>query len=87
MNPTEWIGRKVKRSDSTDDKALGEAIVLAVDDTAYAPSAWIKYPSRDEGNPNGRDYPAYRSIDLSDLVDIETGEGGPRWGTEREAAA
>ena len=83
MKPAEWIGRKVMRSDCLDDKGLGEAIVLAVDDTAYAPSAWIKYRSRDEGNEWGRDYPAYRSIDLSDLVDIETGECGPRWGSKQ----
>jgi len=83
MKPAEWIGRKVMRSDCLDDKGLGEAIVLAVDDTAYAPSAWIKYRSRDEGNEWGRDYPAYRSIDLSDLVDIETGETGPRWGSKQ----
>lgn len=49
------------------------ATVLAVDDTAYAPSAWIRIKI-------GL-WPQYRSVDLSDLTDIETGEGGPRWGT------
>jgi hypothetical protein len=69
-----WVGRSVKRTDSDEGDVLGPAVVLAVDDTNYAPSAWIKYGG------NSR-HPSYRSQDLSDLEDIETGAGGPRWGT------
>lgn len=78
LSTESWIGRKVRRTDTDDDDVLGHAIVLAVDDTDWAPSAWIKYPGRDEGGK--RDYPSYRSVDLSDLEDIKTGECGPRWG-------
>lgn len=77
MEVIEWVGRQVRRTDESEEEVLGPATVLAVDDTPYAPSAWIKYP----GTFAGRDYPTYRSVDLSDLEDIETGEGGPRWGT------
>ena len=35
-----WIGRRVRVEDDCDD---GDAVVLAVDDTAYAPSAWVKF--------------------------------------------
>lgn len=68
-----WLGRTVRRTDK-DESILGPAVVLAVDDIPYAPAAWIKYPRE------GRDYPAFRSVDLSDLQDIETGAHGPRWG-------
>lgn len=72
-NVADWLGRAVRRTDE-DESCLGPAIVLAVDDTPYAPSAWIKYG-------DGRRHPTYRSVDLSDLIDVESGEGGPRWGT------
>ncbi len=81
MSIADWVGRKVRRTDSDEAKWLGQALVLAVDDTPYAPCAWIKYPASDEGGK--RDYPTYRSVDLSDLQDIETGQGGPRWGMEK----
>lgn len=76
--PSNWVGRRVRRADNGDDAYLGDAVVLAVDDTEYAPSAWIKYPCE---WTEKRCWPSYRSVDLSDLEDIETGEGGPRWGT------
>lgn len=63
-----WLGRTVRYSEEPDR----EAIILAVDDTPYAPSAWIRFDSR---------RPTYRSVDLSDLTHVETGESGPRWGT------
>ncbi len=76
-----WVGRKVRRTDDAEEfDVLGPAVVLAVDDTAYAPSAWIRYSEMSE-------YPAYRSMDLSDLVDIETDHSGPRWGTDGWARA
>lgn len=70
----DWLKRHVRRTDE-DESALGPALVLAVDDTPYAPSAWIKYQAA------AGSYPSYRSVDLSDLEDIETRESGPRWGT------
>jgi len=73
----DWVGRMVRRIDADDDDVLGQAIVLAVDDTDYAPTAWIKYAPKH----SGRDCPFYRSIDLSNLEDVETGALGPRWGT------
>lgn len=72
-----WIGRTV-RTDDDADLTFGPAVVLAVDDTPHAPSAWIKfdiYP------------PCYQSIDMSELVDIETGKSGPRWGAGGPEAA
>lgn len=72
-----WVGRKVTY-ENPDDFAEEPATVLAVDDMPHAPSAWIKY------DVDG--YVSYRSVDLSDLVDIETGEDGPRWGTGGPAA-
>ena len=77
--PADWLGRVVRRTD-TNETALGDAVVLAVDDTPYAPSAWIKYVER----WSGRGHPSYRSVDLSDLLDVATGLGGPRWGTGGE---
>lgn len=81
MEVAEWVGRKVRRADSEEDEGLGDAVVLAVDDTAYAPSAWIKYAVAAEGWAGPREYPHYRSVDLSELRDTQTGEDGPRWGT------
>lgn len=72
-NVSAWVGRRVRRTDDHEDSVLADAVVLAVDDTPWRPSAWIKY-QRGE-------YPTYRSIDLCDLTDIATGEGGPAWGT------
>ena len=77
--PAWWVGRLVRRVDE-DESCLGPATVLAVDDTAYAPSAWIKYAE-------AGDYPAYRSVDLSDIEDLDTGVGGPRWGSAGPEAA
>ena len=71
-----WVGRTVRIAG---DEFFDGAIVLAVDDTAYAPSAWIKIVE-------GR-WPRYRSVDLSELTDVETGEGGPRWGAGGPDAA
>lgn len=67
-SPTWWIGRTVKRTNPVEFEAFGPAIVLAVDPTPYRPSAWIKYD---------RENPRYRSVDLNELEDIETGEVGP----------
>jgi hypothetical protein len=53
-------------------------IVLAVDDTPEHPSAWVKVNL-------DREYPSYRSCDLSWLEDIDTGESGPVWGTDGPA--
>lgn len=69
----EWLGRRVTVSTGA-DRALGEGVVLAVDDTPYAPSAWVRFWAVTS-------HPMYRSCDLSDLDDVETGEPGPRWGT------
>ncbi len=63
-----WVGRKVRRTDD-DESVLGDAVVLAVDPTDYRPSAWIRYVERDMRT--------YRSVDLCDLEDVVTGEGGP----------
>ena len=80
---SDWVGLSVRRTDDDEGEALGPAIVLAVDDTAYGPSAWIKYsPTMGE-----RSYPTYRSVDLSDLEEIGTEIGGPRWGTGGPDAA
>jgi hypothetical protein len=65
----DWVHRSVRL---VDDAPVG--IVLAVDDTPYRPSAWLRFD-------HGRDYPAYRSVDLCDVVDVETSERGPVWGT------
>lgn len=65
----DWVGKPIKIA-GTDETG----IVLAVDDTPHRPSAWIKIHL-------DRDYPSYRSIDLADLVNTETGEDGPTWGT------
>lgn len=72
--PASWLNRSVKIVDGIDG-TIGEiGVVLAVDDTPYRPSAWVKVNI-------DRDYPAYRSCDLCWLQDIETGEDGPAWGT------
>lgn len=74
MEVKDWVGRKARIASegaSTDD---AQGTVLAVDDTPYRPSAWIRIYE-------DRDYPAYRSVDLCWLTDIETGEEGPAWGT------
>ena len=68
-----WVGRRVRRVDTDEGNALGAAIVLAVDDTAYRPSAWIKYDTRE--------HPSYRTLDLCELQDIETEAYGVAWGT------
>lgn len=74
MSPSEWVGRKVKTVDGFDDNIGEVGTVLAVDDTPYRPSAWIRVHE-------DADYPSYRSVDLSWLEDIATGESGPVWGT------
>jgi hypothetical protein len=75
MKVADWIGRKVRILDGP-DYAQGMThvgIVLAVDNTAARPSAWVKVNQ-------DREYPSYRSCDLCWLEDIETGENGPAWG-------
>ena len=76
MEVADWVGRKVRidfESPSAPSNEIGT--VLAVDDTPWRPSAWVRVRE-------GRDYPSYRSCDLCWLVDVETGERGPTWGTE-----
>lgn len=70
--PGAWVGRLVRTIDEPIEQILGPAVVLCVDDTAYAPSAWIKYEMA---------HPVYRSVDLSNLEDISSGQCGPRWGS------
>jgi len=70
-----WIGKEVEIVDGFKE-ILGErGVVLAVDDTHYRPSAWVKVSRNISG-------PAYRSCDLCWLKDLETGETGPVWGTK-----
>lgn len=69
----EWVGRRVEIVDGFED-SLGEVgTVLAVDDTPWRPSAWVRVHE-------DRDYPAYRSCDLCWLKDVATGDTGPVWG-------
>jgi hypothetical protein len=70
---SEWVGRSVKIVDGIDGTIGEQGIVLAVDDTPYRPSAWVKV------RPDC-DYPAYRSCDLCWLQDEATEEYGPVWG-------
>ena len=78
-NVKSWIGRSVKIVDGIDGTIGEEGVVLAVDDTPYRPSAWVKVHL-------DRDYPAYRSCDLCWLED-RAGEPGPAWGTGGPEAA
>lgn len=71
---TDWVGRKVKIVDGFEGSIGQVGVVLAVDDTPYRPSAWVKIKLE-------RDYPSYRSCDLCWLEDVETEEQGPVWGT------
>ena len=74
MEVADWVGRKVRIA--FESEGSGEVgTVLAVDDTPWRPSAWVRV--RED-----RDYAAYRSADLCWLIDVETGERGPTWGTE-----
>ena len=71
----DWLGRKVRiTGDGIEGTHGEEGTVLAVDDTPRRPSGWVRV-YEDEASP------AYRSVDLCWLEDIETGEGGPVWGT------
>ena len=79
--PSDWIGRKCRINDQGIDDTVGEVgTVLAVDDTPWQPSAWIRVHE-------DWSYPAYRSVNLVWLDDIETGETGPNWGTGGPEAA
>lgn len=69
--PAAWVGRTVLVADCGEHKA----VVLAVDDTSRRPAAWVRLIIP------GQDLPMYRSTDLADLTDVETGEQGPRGGT------
>lgn len=72
----DWVGRKVRITTEGIDGTHGEeGTVLAVDDTPWRPSAWLRVHEDWK-------YPEYRSVDLCWVEDIETGEGGPAWGTE-----
>jgi hypothetical protein len=73
--PSEWVGRKVKIVDGIDGTIGEVGTVLAIDDTPYRPSAWVRVHE-------DSDYPSYRSCDLCWLEDIETSESGPVWGTD-----
>lgn len=70
----DWVGRPVEIVDGIDGTVGETGVVLAVDDTPYRPSAWVKVHL-------DRDYPAYRSCDLCWLRDIDTDDYGPAWGT------
>ncbi len=80
MKPVDWIGRKAKIVDGLDGTIGEVGTVLAVDDTPHRPSAWIRVLE-------DCDHPAYRSVDLCWLEDIETGETGVVWGTGGPAAS
>ena len=70
-----WLGRKVRINEDGLFGTHGEVgTVLAVDDTPWQPAAWVRVHE-------DRDYPAYRSVNLFWLDDIETGNQGPAWGT------
>lgn len=70
-----WVGRKVRIGPNGIAGTEGdEGTVLAVDDTPWQPSAWVRV--YEDCN-----HPAYRSVDIAWLEDIETGEDGPTWGT------
>lgn len=79
-NVSEWLGRSVKIVNGIEGTNGEEGIVLAVDDTPFRPSAWVKVHL-------DRDYPSYRSCDLCWLEDMETGESGPAWGAGGPEAA
>lgn len=70
----DWLGRRVKIVDGIEGTIGEEGVVLAVDDTPYRPSAWVRVYL-------DRDYPGYRSCDLCWLEDCQTAENGPVWGT------
>ncbi len=71
----DWVGRKVRIGPDGIGGTEGEVgTVIAVDDTPWQPSAWLRI--RED-----RDYPAYRSVNLVWVDDVETGEPGPNWGT------
>jgi len=79
-NIAEWVGRKVKIVDGIEQNIGESGTVLAVDDTPYRPSAWVRVHE-------DSDYPSYRSVDLCWLEDIESGDGGPVWGSGGPEAA
>jgi hypothetical protein len=71
-----WVGRLVMINGEGLPGTHGEVgTVLAVDDTHWQPSAWVRVHE-------DRDYPAYRSVNLIWLDDVETGQQGPNWGSE-----
>jgi len=71
----DWLGRKVRINSEGIEGTQGEVgTVLAVDDTPWQPSAWVRVNEE-------RDHPGYRSVNLFWLDDLETGEQGPNWGT------
>ncbi len=71
---SDWIGRAVEIIEGFAENIGETGTVLAVDDTPYRPSAWVRVHE-------DRDYPAYRSVDLCWLRDVATDERGPVWGT------
>jgi len=74
-NANDWLGRRVRINDEGLQGTRGEVgTVLAVDDTPIRPSAWVRVD-------DGSGLPAYRSVNMSWLDDIETGEQGPAWGS------
>lgn len=81
--PEIWVNRKVKFT-SVDGKVYfnvddsQEFQVLAVHDTRYAPSAWLWNMDVDT--------PTYRSCDLRSLIDVQTGYGGPTWGSSTNSS-
>lgn len=74
MQPRDWVGRRAEIVDGFEENVGEIGTVLAVDDTPLRPAAWIRvYEDCDR--------PAYRSVDLCWLKDVETNETGPVWGS------
>lgn len=81
MAVADWIGRKVRIGSDGIEGTEGEVgTVLAIDDTPWRPSAWLRII-------DGHDYPSYRSVDLCWVEDVETGDPGPAWGSGGPEAA